>query len=302
MRIGYCEQLKKKKIQKLKTFYLYLMEERKTNRLKDDYFFIEVLGEGSFGRTFLVLRKRDGKKMAMKTILINNHTEEEIEIIESQISVYQQIKHPNLIAIEDFQFTPEKISIVTDYYPLNLRTVIKAKNHPEIIKRVFLFAIDGLYVLHNFSLPHLGLSPSDIFINQFFNPIISIPTFWKTGRIIPSAFHPSIENTFFLAPEYILVKNFESDLTMQAKSDTFSLGMLLLYLIDSPFFLTHLKNLNRDASILQMELYKLNEKPDLAISSDFLTILWDFLEFQPANRSEIKTIWPLLREVGLVNI
>ncbi len=60
----------------------------------------EMLGEGNFGKVFLVQRKTDGQKWAVKEIPKSNLREENIDLARfKEIEIMKHLLHPNIIQL-----------------------------------------------------------------------------------------------------------------------------------------------------------------------------------------------------------
>ncbi len=59
-----------------------------------------MLGEGNFGKVFLVQRKTDGQKWAVKEIPKSNLREENIDLARfKEIEIMKHLLHPNIIQL-----------------------------------------------------------------------------------------------------------------------------------------------------------------------------------------------------------
>ena len=92
------------------------MSLRKSEMFKD-YTHLKVLGEGSFGKCYLVERKSDKLQLVLKANSQNNLSEEEKMEIVNEAKVLQHADHPNIIKFYDFfeELHQGKLCIVTEY-------------------------------------------------------------------------------------------------------------------------------------------------------------------------------------------
>ena len=64
----------------------------------DNYFKIEKIGIGGGGNSvYIVKNLTNGKKLALKKIIINKDSPEEMKSCINEIKIFKQLKHPYLI-------------------------------------------------------------------------------------------------------------------------------------------------------------------------------------------------------------
>jgi serine/threonine protein kinase len=82
------------------------------------YELCSVLGSGNFSTVKLAVDKRTGNKVAVKIIDKRKHWHnyKTRESIEREVTILQQIKHDNIIAIHEIYDTPKFLYIVLELY------------------------------------------------------------------------------------------------------------------------------------------------------------------------------------------
>lgn len=77
---------------------------------------IKLLGEGAFGKAYLVECVSDGSKCVIKQMDLKNMSEEEKRETYKEARILEALKHPNIIKFREVYSTKQgKICIVMDY-------------------------------------------------------------------------------------------------------------------------------------------------------------------------------------------
>ena len=93
---------------------------------------IKLLGEGAFGKAYLVECLKDGSLCAIKQVDLNNMPEAEKRDTLKEAKILEALKHPNIIRFREVYKTRKgKLCIVMDY--ADGKTLLK-----EIIINYFL--------------------------------------------------------------------------------------------------------------------------------------------------------------------
>ena len=83
----------------------------------DSYESIKVLGEGSFGKVYLMRHKRSRKLVCVKVIKIKDVPKKERDACRTEIQLLQRLQHPNIVGYLDDFYTKnnEALCIVMTY-------------------------------------------------------------------------------------------------------------------------------------------------------------------------------------------
>jgi NIMA (never in mitosis gene a)-related kinase len=77
---------------------------------------LKLLGEGSFGKAYLVECRSDKQLYVIKQVDLNKMTEHEKEETYKEAKILEALKHPNIIRFKEVYTTrKKKLSIVMDY-------------------------------------------------------------------------------------------------------------------------------------------------------------------------------------------
>ena len=66
-----------------------------------DFTIQKTLGRGSFGSVYLVLRKKDQKIYALKTVIFENLNKRDQENSLNEVRILASINHPNVIGYKE---------------------------------------------------------------------------------------------------------------------------------------------------------------------------------------------------------
>ena len=82
----------------------------------ESYQKIKLLGEGSFGKAFLVRRVKDNQQCVMKMIDIHRMSEKEKRETVQEAKLLEALKHPNIVTfIEVYKTKRGKLCIIMDF-------------------------------------------------------------------------------------------------------------------------------------------------------------------------------------------
>jgi len=79
----------------------------------EKYSIIKDLGEGSFGKVYLVMHKDSKVQRAMKEIKKDENTLE--KDIQNEITILKKLDHPNIVKIYEFFSHKDKYYLITEY-------------------------------------------------------------------------------------------------------------------------------------------------------------------------------------------
>jgi NIMA (never in mitosis gene a)-related kinase 1/4/5 len=92
------------------------MQHLKQQEEFEKYKKIKLLGEGSFGKAYLIERMSDRLMCVMKTIDIQRMGEQEKKETLQEAKIIEHLQHPNIVKfIEVFKTKKGKLCIVMDY-------------------------------------------------------------------------------------------------------------------------------------------------------------------------------------------
>ncbi|KAL4500532.1 hypothetical protein ABPG72_002956 [Tetrahymena utriculariae] len=194
-----------------------------------DYKKIKLLGQGTYGKAFLVERKSDGLKCVIKQIEMSHMTEEERKEAQKEANILQMLNHHNIIKYhEQYKTKKGRLCIVMDYADggdLN-QVITKARsNIPEeqILNWLLQLSLALNYV-HNKNIIHRDIKAQNVFLSS--NNIVKLADF-GIARILSCTKDKA--QTFIGTPYYLAPELVNSD-PYTTKADIWSLGVLIYHL------------------------------------------------------------------------
>ncbi|AFN03445.1 MULTISPECIES: serine/threonine-protein kinase [Pyrococcus] len=192
---------------------------------------LEVLGEGGFAEVYKVVRKNDGKIVAIKVPRINQGTS---KLFIKEVSIWLHLNHPNIVRLYDADILPiphlemeyvegvkinGKIVRNLDEYPKPMREDIALK----IIKGI----AEGLKHAHSRGIYHLDLKPLNILLTRDLTPKI---TDWGLAKIAVRTFSGSISGytPLYAAPEQLAPSKYGG---VDERTDVWQIGVIFYELL-----------------------------------------------------------------------
>ena len=227
---------------------------------------LKVLGEGSFGKVFKVIHRKNGFIRAMKVInkkFAGVNEEKQSKLI-NEINIMKKLDHPNILKVYEYFNTEKKLYIVTELCTGGelFDRILKMKYFSEkTVCHIMKQLLSAVFFCHSNKIIHRDLKPENILIesissdiNDLFN--IKIIDFGTSDIFIDKKkLTEKIGSSFYMAPE-VLLKSYNE------KCDLWSCGVIMYILLSGvpPFEgntdeETYLKVLNGKVN-LQDNLWK----------------------------------------------
>jgi serine/threonine protein kinase len=81
----------------------------------DKYDPVKLLGEGSFGKVFLMQERKSTELVCVKVINIKNFSDQKIEATMIEVNLLSRLHHPNVVRYIDSFITKSDIYICMEY-------------------------------------------------------------------------------------------------------------------------------------------------------------------------------------------
>eukprot|EP01006_Ploeotia_vitrea_P050057 TRINITY_DN67406_c6_g2_i3.p1 TRINITY_DN67406_c6_g2~~TRINITY_DN67406_c6_g2_i3.p1 ORF type:complete len:590 (-),score=321.13 TRINITY_DN67406_c6_g2_i3:100-1869(-) len=80
----------------------------------------ELIGKGSFGKVYMGMEIHTGQLIAVKQIRLTNAIDEEkAKVMEQEISIMKNLRHPNIVHLIGTERTKKRLNILMEYVPGN---------------------------------------------------------------------------------------------------------------------------------------------------------------------------------------
>ncbi|XVE84603.1 hypothetical protein DITRI_Ditri17bG0026000 [Diplodiscus trichospermus] len=195
------------------------------------------IGEGVFGTVYKVPLGAQGRIMAIKKLVTSNIIQYPDDF-DREVRVLGKARHPNLISVEGYYWTPQSQLLVTEYAPNgNLQTKLhdRLTSIPPLSRsnrfKIILGTAKGVAHLHHSFRPpiiHYNIKPTNILLDDNYNPKIS--DFGLT-RLLTKLEKHVIRNRFQSAIGYVAPELACQSLRVNEKCDVYGFGVLILELV-----------------------------------------------------------------------
>ena len=252
-------------------------------QIDDVYKKIKLLGEGSYGKVWLVLHEKLGKEFALKIIKRKGNIDSKVD---KEIKILTKLDHPFILKIIEFHSTSQEYHIITDYcsngdlyLEINKKRRFTEREASFIIYQVLL----AINYCHKMGIIHRDIKPENIMIETRENSGLLRVKLIDFG--VAKIFKKNVANksfagtSIYMAPEVIKASYNEA-------CDLWSIGVILYILLIGapPFQGDNKKNDNDYSSANKKEkYYNLNFK-NISLSENAKDLLSKLLKYNPEER------------------
>lgn len=196
------------------------------------------IGGGVFGTVYRSSLGEDGgENLAIKNLVVSNMIQYP-EDFDREVRVLGKVRHPNLVSLKGYYWTPKLQLLVTDYIPngsLQSKLHERPPSSPPLSWlnrfKILLGTAKGLaHLHHSFSPPivHYNIKPSNILLDDSLNAKIS--DFGLT-RLLSKLDKHVMNNRFQSALGYVAPELACQSLRVNEKCDVYGYGVLILELL-----------------------------------------------------------------------
>ncbi|KAG6785271.1 hypothetical protein POTOM_011001 [Populus tomentosa] len=195
------------------------------------------IGQGVFGTVYKVSLGSEARMVAIKKLFTLNIIQYP-EDFHREVQVLGKARHPNLLSLKGYYWTPQLQLLVSEYAP---NGSLQAKLHERIPSapclswanrlKIVLGTAKGLAHLHHSFRPpiiHCNIKPSNILLDENFNPKISD---FGLARFLAKLDRHVISTRFQSALGYVAPELSCQSLRINEKCDIFGFGILILELV-----------------------------------------------------------------------
>uniref|UniRef100_A0A6B2LAB4 non-specific serine/threonine protein kinase n=1 Tax=Arcella intermedia TaxID=1963864 RepID=A0A6B2LAB4_9EUKA len=175
------------------------------------------MGEGVFGVVKSAKDKGNGKRVAIKEIQQQIDTQEQIELIENEIEVMQNLKHPNIVELYESFAGKDMFYLVMEFvdgcelFELILEFgSFTIEDSSAVLSQV----LHGVEYMHAHGMAHRDLKPENLLVD-FSQLIVKIADFGSAKVFSPTdMMNNFVGSPTYIAPEILLRKPYDQSVDM----------------------------------------------------------------------------------------
>ncbi|MEA2019318.1 MAG: serine/threonine-protein kinase [Campylobacterota bacterium] len=273
------------------------------NLFKDEYNYEDKLGNGSYGKVYLVSSCKSGKNYALK--LLNSDIN--IDSFNNEVQTMKKLNNQDsILSIEDYGVKNEEYPyIVSDYQNGgDILGFIKERNSIDetVAIEILTSMLDALEFAHSKDILHKDIKPENIFVHKINNSYHYCLGDWGLSNIKTNSSHTTMKGTIdYMPPELCKAKA-----KRYKSSDIYSLGATFYYMV----FGKKVYGIDDDTETMSIpELHKYEKLIIPPCSAKIEAIISKMLEKDPQKRATIDEIRQLLKddvrqsfEMGSINL
>ena len=253
-------------------------------KIDDVYKIIKLLGEGSYGKVWLVQHEILGKEFALKIIKRKRNIDNKIE---NEINILTKLDHPFILKIIEFHSTNTEYHIITDYCPngdlhdeINSRKRFSEREASFIIYQILL----AIRYCHSMGIVHRDLKPENIMIDKKETSGLLRVKLIDFG--VAKIFNRSVSNRTFAGSNiYMAPEVLKAD--YNELCDLWSIGIILyILLIGVPPF--HGKDNNEIYRAIKEGKYDTLNSVYISLSENAKDLISKLLKYNPNERITAK--------------
>lgn len=264
------------------------------------YRILRRIGSGGMSEVFLARRESDDQELVLK--VLDTRVNQEPQLLNrfiQEFALLSRIDHPNVVRIFDQGFTDEHVYIAMEYFPGgDIKRRMAAGFEALQSVGIGLQLAQALAQVHALGIVHRDLKPENLMLRG--DGSIALADFGIAKHLtsdLAQTRHGQVVGTpFYMSPEQAMGQ------TVTAKSDLYSLGVLLFELLSGqrPYMADNIEAL--------MSHHMFTPVPDLpADLADYQELVNRLMEKEPAKRFDsaddvvhfIRTRWPASESAGL---
>ncbi|CAN8266102.1 unnamed protein product [Cochlearia groenlandica] len=198
------------------------------------------IGEGVFGTVYKAPIGEQGRHLAVKK-LVPSPIIQNLEDFDREVRILAKAKHPNLVSIKGYYWTPEMQLLVSEHITNgNLQSKLheRGPSTPPLSwdarYRIILGTAKGLAYLHHTCRPttiHFNLKPTNILLDEKYNPRLSDFGLSRLVTTQEGNNNNNNNNRFQNALGYVAPELECQNLRVNEKCDVYGFGVLILELV-----------------------------------------------------------------------
>lgn len=170
---------------------------------------IEKIGEGTYGVVYKGKHKKTGQIVAMKKIRIESDEEGIPPTAIREISILKELKHPNIVSLEDVLMEESRLYLIFEYLTMDLKKYMDCLGvgklmEPSLVKSYLHQITTAILFCHKRRIFHRDLKPQNLLIDK--NGVIKLADFGlgRTFGIPLRVYTHEVVTLWYRAPEVLL--------------------------------------------------------------------------------------------------
>jgi len=184
-------------------------EEPKKRKWKiKDFNQLQKIGEGTYGIVYKAIDMVTNKLMALKKIKFEGDEEGIPATAIREISILTELKHPNIVALEDVILDDTKLYLVFEFMSMDLKNFLDKYGGPlptDLVKSLIYQMCQALCFCHQRRIFHRDLKPQNILMDKNTNTVKLADFGLARAFGVPlRAYTHEIVTLWYRAPEVLL--------------------------------------------------------------------------------------------------
>eukprot|EP00455_Lapot_gusevi_P056186 TRINITY_DN9270_c0_g1_i1.p1 TRINITY_DN9270_c0_g1~~TRINITY_DN9270_c0_g1_i1.p1 ORF type:complete len:299 (-),score=74.15 TRINITY_DN9270_c0_g1_i1:265-1161(-) len=172
----------------------------------DKYQKIEKIGEGTYGVVYKGRDKHTGEFVALKKIRLEAEDEGVPSTAIREISLLKELRHPNVVGLNDVVHQESKLYLVFEYLDQDLKKYMDTVEqlHADLVRWYLHQLLSGIAFCHSHRVLHRDLKPQNLLIDK--NGALKIADFGlaRAFGIPVRTYTHEVVTLWYRAPEILL--------------------------------------------------------------------------------------------------
>lgn len=200
----------------------------------NDFTRVGRMGEGTYGIVYKAVEKATGHTVALKKIPIDARDEGFSVGALREISVLQELKHPNIVRLIDIFFLDDSVNLVLEFVESDLRKTLQTKGPftGASLKVAIFQLLSALAYCHQNRVVHRDLKPANILISDSNDLKLADFGLARAFEVPLHTYTHEVVTLWYRAPEILLGENHYTPAV-----DVWSAGCVFAELVRGKVFL-----------------------------------------------------------------
>ncbi|CAK88537.1 unnamed protein product (macronuclear) [Paramecium tetraurelia] len=241
------------------------------------YIKIQKIGEGAYGIIYKAQDVQTEEIVALKKFKLSDN-EGVPSCALREISILNQLNHPNIIKLISQIIINKKLHLVMNYYDMDLTEYLKFNHEESHLKNIIYKILLAVEFIHNRKIIHRDLQPNNILITN--NEPVLID--FGLSRVLSPNMTPGVTQLWYRAPELLSNCN-----TYDYAIDMWSLGCIIAEIaLNKPLFMgsSEIHQLLLIKNIINGNEWFLHNSQFAKLNNLFIDLINKLLQVDPSKR------------------